>query len=62
MGQESRRVSDDEVREFIRRARLTDSGATRTKLLKLLRDGGQACEQARFKKLFLEETGGNRGR
>ena len=62
MRNESRHVTDDEVREFIRKARTAEPRSTRTKILKQLRDSGQACEQARFRKLFLEETTANHGR
>ncbi|WP_247686080.1 hypothetical protein [Micromonospora sp. C31] len=47
------RMTDDEVRAFIRP--LTVAGPTSaTRLLRRLRDSGKSCEQARFKQLFDE--------
>jgi len=54
-----RRLTDDDVRAYIR-AQLADGPATATRLLRLLRDSGLSCEQARFKQLFTEEAGARR--
>ncbi len=53
----ARRTMDDEaVRSFIRRHR--DIADSHTAMLRLLRDQGFACEQSRFRELFLATTGG----
>lgn len=49
---ERRRLSDADLLDFIRTRRATDPQATRTSLLRELRDGGMACEQDRFGQLF----------
>ncbi len=49
---ERRRLVDDEVITFIRARRATNPDLSRTSLLRELRDGGMACEQARFADLF----------
>jgi hypothetical protein len=51
-----KRMSDDQVRTYIRRERGRDGHATRTALLRSLRDSGQACEQGRFRRLFAAIT------
>ncbi|GGO01969.1 hypothetical protein [Micromonospora parathelypteridis] len=49
------RMTDDEVKSFIRP--LADAGPTSaTRLLRRLRDSGKSCEQARFRQLFNEVT------
>jgi hypothetical protein len=53
---ERRRLTDEEVRLFIRERRTAEPRARHTRLLKLLRESGYACEQSRFRALFLEET------
>jgi hypothetical protein len=53
---ERRRLADDEVITFIRARRATDTNLSRTSLLRELRDGGMACEQARFADLFATAT------
>lgn len=47
------RLSDEDVRRFIRRA-VTTGPTTATALLRLLRDSGKSCEQSRFKRLFAD--------
>ncbi|MER5418947.1 hypothetical protein [Streptosporangium roseum] len=49
------RMTDDEVRAFIRK-RLEFGPTSATPLLRELRSSGLSCEQARFKMLFLEES------
>lgn len=51
-------MTDDEVVAFIRRQAASQSGNSRTRLLRLLRDGGRACEQSRFANLYLKTMGG----
>lgn len=51
-----RRLTDEEVRLFIRERRTAEPSARHTRLLKQLRESGAACEQSRFRALFLEET------
>ena len=51
------KMTDDDVRDFIRQALMRDPRAAQTKLLRSLRDTGRACEQARFKRLFIEVRG-----
>jgi hypothetical protein len=53
---ERRRLVDDEVITFIRARRATNPNLSRTPLLRELRDGGMACEQARFADLFATAT------
>lgn len=53
---ERRRLSDEEVRLFIQERRKAEPGAKHTRLLKLLRGSGYACEQSRFRTIFLKET------
>lgn len=47
-------MTDDEVKRFIRGKLRGDSTATFTRLLRALRDEGQACEHKRFRSLFHE--------
>ena len=47
-----RRLSDAEVRMFIDQERQADPAASKTRLLRKLRAGGAACEQARFAEVF----------
>jgi hypothetical protein len=51
-----RRLPDNEVITFIRTRRTADSNVSCTSLLRELRDGGTACEQARFADLFATAT------
>jgi len=51
---ERQRMTDDDVRAFIRQALTHDLGAGHTKLLRALRDTGRACEQSRFRRIFFE--------
>jgi len=44
--------SDDDVREFIRRAIASGSPVSHSSLLRKYRDSGLACEQSRFRGLF----------
>jgi hypothetical protein len=45
--------SDEQVQDFIRRESALSPEISRTQLLRRLRSKGLACEQARFKKLYL---------
>jgi hypothetical protein len=47
-------MTDDEVREFIRLAMAEARTTSKSRLLRELRDGSRACEQARFGRLFDE--------
>jgi hypothetical protein len=49
-----RRMTDEEVRQFISQELAKDSRATATGLLRRLRESGRACEQDRFKRLVTE--------
>lgn len=49
-------MSDDEVRAFIRSKLAVDRSLRHTRLLRTLREGGRACEQGRFRRLFKEVT------
>jgi len=51
------RMTDDEVKRFIREALTSNPAAKQTGLLRALRDSGRACEQKRFKELFQEVSG-----
>lgn len=55
------KMTDDDVRAFIRQALARDARASHTKLLRALREGGRACEQSRFRRLFFEVTGRGHG-
>ncbi|MFI7208083.1 hypothetical protein [Micromonospora aurantiaca (nom. illeg.)] len=46
-----RKLTDDEVRDHVRRS-LSAGPATATSLLRQLRQTGQSCEQSRFRRLF----------
>jgi hypothetical protein len=46
------RMTDEEVRQFIRAETGRLPGVSCARLLRVLRDGGRACEQSRFKSLF----------
>jgi hypothetical protein len=50
------RLSDDDVLAFIRPRLAADPTLSPTRLLRVLRDAGQACEQARFAGLFATAT------
>jgi hypothetical protein len=45
--------SDEQVQEFIRRETVLSPGIAQTQLLRRLRSKGLACEQSRFKRLYL---------
>jgi hypothetical protein len=51
------RLSDDDVRKFIRRQLRTQPTAGHTRLLRSLRDSGLACEQERFRELYHKVEG-----
>ncbi|WP_375502642.1 hypothetical protein [uncultured Jatrophihabitans sp.] len=51
-----RRLSDEDVLAFIRTRLTADTTLTHSRLLRVLRDAGLACEQARFKGLFATAT------
>ncbi len=53
-------VPDPPVRTWIAERRIHDPSATRSKLLRLFRDSGMACEQSRFARLFQEVVDGER--
>ncbi|WP_156756544.1 hypothetical protein [Actinokineospora pegani] len=50
-------MTDDQVRLFIRDAMVGDPGLSRTRLHRMLRESGRACEQKRFAQLFAETMG-----
>jgi hypothetical protein len=52
------KLSDAEVRKFIRTQRAGQRDVTHTRLLRQLREDGKACEQSRFRALFFKETRG----
>jgi hypothetical protein len=45
-------MTDDNVIAFIRQRVAVDAKASHTRLLRELRESGQACEQGRFRRLF----------
>jgi hypothetical protein len=47
-------TTDDQVKKFISAALDADPKAKHSRLLRDYREGGSACEQSRFRKLFLE--------
>jgi hypothetical protein len=53
-GFDRERLSDESIRAFILASLRRDPALPHTRLLRALRDGGQACEQARFAALFRE--------
>ena len=50
-------MSDDEVVAFIRQQFASRPESSRTRLLRLLRGQGRACEQSRFAKLYIQTMG-----
>lgn len=54
-------ASDDDVRHFLSRKLCRDEMASHTRLLRMFRDEGFACEQRRFARLFFEVKGELRG-
>lgn len=56
------KMTDDDVRAFIRQGVARDPRAGHSKLLRALRDIGRACEQSRFRRLFFEVTERPHGR
>jgi hypothetical protein len=50
-----RRLTDADVRAFIR-AKLSNASLSCTAMLRLLRNSGRACEQARFKAMYSESV------
>lgn len=50
-------TTDDEVVTFIRQQTASQPGISRTRLLRLLRDEGRACEQSRFADLYIKTMG-----
>ncbi|WP_258562999.1 hypothetical protein [Streptomyces phytophilus] len=50
-------MTDDEVIAFIRQQVASRPASSRTQLLRLLRDGGRACEQSRFANLYSQTVG-----
>jgi hypothetical protein len=55
------KITDDDVRNFIRQGLARDPRGGRSKLLRALRDSGRACEQSRFSRLFFEVSGRQHG-
>jgi hypothetical protein len=55
------KMTDNDVRAFIRHALARDPRAGHSKLLRGLRESGRACEQSRFRRLFFEVTGRKHG-
>jgi hypothetical protein len=53
------KLTDAEVRRFIRTQRAIQRHLTHTRLLRQLREDGNACEQSRFRALFFAETRGS---
>jgi hypothetical protein len=51
------RLSDTEAKAWIRRSLSADPAATATRLLRLLRDSGLACEQHRFYQMYRDLAG-----
>ncbi|WP_437277883.1 hypothetical protein WME90_42720 [Sorangium sp. So ce375] len=47
-------LDDEAVRSFVAQNLRSNPAATHTQLLRALRDSGRACEQSRFRQLFLE--------
>jgi hypothetical protein len=52
-------ADDDDIRRFIRKALLRDAPQAHTRLLREYRAAGHACEQGRFRDLFMAEKGGS---
>ncbi|MGF0177276.1 hypothetical protein ACQF36_44565 [Streptomyces sp. Marseille-Q5077] len=50
-------MTDDDVIAFIRQRTASQPGVSRTRLLRQLRDEGQACEQSRFANLYIRTMG-----
>ncbi|CAM2924355.1 hypothetical protein SAXI111661_08580 [Saccharomonospora xinjiangensis] len=50
-------MTDTEVKAFIRASVTKQHGISRTRLHRLLRESGRACEQKRFAKLYSETVG-----
>jgi hypothetical protein len=48
-------MNDSQIVSFVRQELRRDSTTSRTRLLRKLRDGGMACEQSRFGRIF-EQT------
>lgn len=53
-------MSDEQVIDFIRKMKDLYPDSSRTRLLRLLRDEGMACEQKRFGALYSSTIGGQR--
>jgi hypothetical protein len=49
--------SDDEIKSYIRSAIQTDPRMTHSRLLRIFRQAGRACEQGRFRELFVSIQG-----
>ncbi|MFD8386992.1 hypothetical protein ACFV2X_52385 [Streptomyces sp. NPDC059679] len=50
-------MADGEVVAFIQQRTASQPGISRTRLLRLLRDEGRACEQSRFANLYIQTMG-----
>ncbi|EWC61179.1 tgtA5 cluster protein 2 [Actinokineospora spheciospongiae] len=50
-------MTDAQVKSYIGKAVLDHPGSSRTRLHRMLRDSGKACEQKRFAQLFAEMMG-----
>ena len=51
-------ADDDQIRKFIRQSIRRDAGTSYTRLLREYRTSGHACEQSRFRALFVAEREG----
>lgn len=51
-------LTDAQVASFVRQNRHKQARPSWSSLLRMLRTGGQACEQKRFKAIFIRELGG----
>jgi len=52
-----RRMEDEDVKAFVKAELAADASASCAVLLRTLRDGGRACEQARFKQIYWQTKG-----
>jgi hypothetical protein len=50
-------MEDDDVGAFVKAELTADASASCSVLLRRLRDGGRACEQARFKQIYWQTKG-----
>jgi len=50
-------MEDEDVKAFVKAELAADASASCAVLLRTLRDGGRACEQARFKQIYWQTKG-----